>query len=210
MSINIYMKARYYVYSWVNPKTNTPFYIGKGTDTRCTNYHESGRCENKRQKLLKEGYTNEQIVKIIKDNLTEEEALSLEQKLQKEYKRIEDGGTLFNYKLGGAKGFKILNPKKISLIKRLYVDERKSAKQISEIVSLHETSVLRYLRINGIQTYNRGSRFKFSQKEVNHIIELYNNKTSTLKISKMYKCSVPTILILLRKNNVTIRTKSDY
>ena len=53
------MDKRYYVYTWNIPNTNTPFYVGKGTLTRATNFHESGRCENKRQKLLKKGYSNE-------------------------------------------------------------------------------------------------------------------------------------------------------
>lgn len=200
-------EKRYYVYSWVNPDTNAPFYIGKGTDTRATNFHQNGRCENKRQKLLKKGYTNEQIVNIIQSNLTEKEALILEKNLIELYKRIEDGGSLFNYKICNQKGYKIIDPKILEHIKDLYINKKQSAKVIGEQIGLHETSVLRYLRLANVKTYNRGSRFKFSQKETDDIISLYKHGNSTLHISKIYNCSVPTICVLLRSNNIKIRGK---
>jgi hypothetical protein len=200
-------KKRYYVYSWVNPDTNTPFYIGKGTDTRAINFHQSGRCENKRQKLFKKGYTNEQIVNIIQKDLTEKEALLLEKKLIEQYKRIEDGGLLFNYKICNEKGYKIIDPKIIENIKDLYINKRLTAKAIGKKINLHETSVLRYLRLANIKTYNRGSRFKFNQKEVKDIINLYKAGFSAFKISQRYNCSVPTICIVLKQNKIVIRGK---
>jgi hypothetical protein len=203
-------KKRYYVYSWVNPDSNTPFYIGKGTDTRATNFHQSSRCENKRQKLFKKGYTNKQIVNIIQKNLTEKEALLLEKQLIEQYKRIEDGGTLFNYKVSNKKGYKIIDPKVLECIKDLYINKRLTAKIIGERVNLHETSVLRYLRLANIETYNRGSRFKFKQEEINDIIDLYKIGMSALKISQKYNCSVPTICIILKKNNIKIRGKRKF
>lgn len=203
-------KKRYYVYSWVNPDTNTPFYIGKGTDTRATNFHQSGRCENKRQKLFNKGYTNEQIVNIIQKNLTEKEALILEKQLIEQYKRIEDGGTLFNYKICNQKGYKIINPKILERIKDLYINKKQSAKVIGEQINLHETSVLRYLRLANIKPYNRGSRFKFNQTEISNIIKLYNSGLSAFNISKKYNCSVPTICLVLRANKIKIRGKKKF
>lgn len=200
-------KKRYYVYSWVNPDTNTPFYIGKGTDTRATNFHQSSRCENKRQKLFNKGYTNKQIVNIIQKNLTEKEALILEKQLIEQYKRIEDGGTLFNYKICNQKGYKILDPKILEHIKDLYVNKKQSAKAIGKLINLHETSVLRYLRLANVKTYKRGSRFKFNQNEINDIINLYCTGESAFSVSKKYNCSVPTICLLLKANNIKIRGK---
>jgi len=198
---------RFYVYTWKVPVKNITFYVGKGTDSRSTNFHQSGRCENKRQKLLKTGFTNEQIVSIIQDNLTEEQALNLEEKLIKKFKRIEDGGTLLNYKVVNQKGFKILDPNILRTIINLYVNKKFTAKKIGEVVGLHETSVLRYLRISKIKTYSRGSRFKFTKDEINDIILMYSLGKSAKTISLKYNCSVPTICILLKNNNIKIRGK---
>lgn len=200
---------RYYVYVWKDPDSGIPFYVGKGTDKRATNYHQSGRCENKRQKLLRQGFNNKDIVCIVEDNLIEQEALDLEEELIKKYKRIEEGGTLFNYKICNKSGFKILNPNLINTIISLY-QKKHTAKNIGKLIGLHETSVLRYLRLNDITPYKRGSRFKFDEKEIHEIINLYLKEFSTIKISKIFKCSVPTVLDILKKNNITIRSKKDY
>jgi len=202
-------KKRYYVYAWVNPETKSPFYIGKGTDTRATNFHQSGRCEYKRQRLFKRGYSNEQIINIIQKDLTEKQALNLEKKLIEQYKRIEEGGTLFNYKICNQKGYKIIDPKILQHIKELYTVNKLSAKVIGENVGLHETSILRYLRLANIKPYSRGSRFKFNQNEIKDIIKLYNTGLSALSVSKKYNCSVPTICLVLKQNNVKIRGKKN-
>lgn len=200
-------KKRYYVYSWIDPVTNIPFYIGKGTDTRATNFHQSGRCENKRQKLFSKGHTNKEIVNIVQKNLTEKEALDLEKLLIEQYKRIEDGGTLFNYKICNQKGYKIIEPKILEYIKDLYVNKKQSAKVIGKLINLHETSVLRYLRLANIKPYKRGSRFKFNQDEINNIINLYSAGASAFNVSKKHNCSVPTICLILKDNNIKIRGK---
>jgi len=199
------MEKRYYVYAWLIPNTETPFYIGKGTLTRSINFHQSGRCENKRQKLLKEGFTNNEIVKIIQNNLTEKEALIIEEDLINKYKRVEDGGTLLNYKVVNQKGYKIIDPSITNYIVDLYKNKRLTAKAIGEKVGLHETSVLRYLKIAGIKAYNRGSRFKFNLDEIKNIISLYESGISAVKISKKFNCSVPTICVLLEQNKIFIR-----
>lgn len=188
------MKAdRYYVYSWVDPVTNIPFYIGKGTDKRATNFHQSGRCENKRQKLLKEGYTIEQIVYIVQDSLTEVQALKLENELINKYKRIEDGGTLFNYKIGNQKGNKIIDPVVISDIIDMYCNDRQTAYSIGKRYNLHESTVLRYLRLSGIKPRPRGSRFNFTADELKRMKDLRISGKSYRYIANEYKCSVPTI-----------------
>jgi hypothetical protein len=206
-NINNYMSSKYYVYMWVDPSKDIPFYIGKGKDNRATNFHQAGRCENKRSKLLKEGFTNNEIVRIVKENLTEEDALCLEKELIEQYKRIEDGGTLFNYKICNQKGYKIIDPLVVEYIKKLYIEEKMSAKAIGERVGLHEVSVLRYLRLSNTDIHSRGSRFKFTKEEVDNIIHLYSNGLSSIKISAIYKCSVPTICIVLKENKIPIRGK---
>lgn len=184
---------RYYVYAWIDPKTNIIFYIGKGTDRRKSNFHQSGRCENKRQKLLKEGWTNDEIICVIRDGLEESEAIKLERDLIGKYRRIEDGGTLFNYKIGGKAGYKIIDKQIINSIINEYTCNRKTAKEIGEMYNLHEASILRYLRLAGVATSPRGSRFKFTEEEVQHMKSLRDSGMSYNSISKIYKCSLLTI-----------------
>jgi len=95
----------YYVYIWIDPRINEIFYVGKGMKLRAWNKHHNLRCENKRQRILGAGFTNQDIVRIIHSDLNEYDALQLEEKYINEYKIIEDGGILFNYrKKGLAKG----------------------------------------------------------------------------------------------------------
>ena len=98
----------YYVYSLVNPETNEPFYIGKGTRHRCYQHLKDTMetTKNKRltghiQKLRTRGI--EPVVVKIKENMPEEDAYILEEHLIREYGRIgfEDGGVLMNILLDG-------------------------------------------------------------------------------------------------------------
>lgn len=98
----------YYVYSLVNPETNEPFYIGKGTRARCYQHLKDTMetTRNKRltghiQKLRARGI--EPIVVKIKENMPEEAAYILEEQLIREYGRIgfDDGGVLMNILLDG-------------------------------------------------------------------------------------------------------------
>lgn len=89
----------YYLYYHKNPITKELFYIGIGTNKRAWDFI-SGRNPHYRNYIKKHG---EPIVDIIKENLTKEEACSLEIKLISEYGRkgIDPKGILLNKSIGG-------------------------------------------------------------------------------------------------------------
>ena len=54
------------------------------------------------------------------------------------------------------------------------------------------------------------SKLPFTIEEINNIINLYTNKNmSSLKIAELYNCNSSTILRLLKRNGVTIRSQKD-
>lgn len=89
----------YYLYYHKNPITKELFYIGIGTNKRAWDFI-SGRNSHYKNYIKKHG---EPIVDIIKENLTKEEACSLEIKLISEYGRkgIDPKGILLNKSIGG-------------------------------------------------------------------------------------------------------------
>jgi hypothetical protein len=99
-------EKKYYVYEYVDPLTNLPFYIGKGQGNRYI-YHLKNLNDNtnpyktnKIKKLLNEGL--EPIINIIKTGLTETQSFELESSLIKKYGRIDLGlGSLVNLSDGG-------------------------------------------------------------------------------------------------------------
>jgi hypothetical protein len=93
----------YYVYSYSDPETLLPFYIGKGTGDRLNSHlretkdsTDNKRKFNKIQKLIKTGLYP--IISIIKDELSEEEAYILEAQLISQYGRkgYDPNGILLN------------------------------------------------------------------------------------------------------------------
>ena len=92
----------YYVYAHLNPKTNEIFYIGLGTGKR-KNEFKSGRNKHYINYVKKYGFP---LVEILKENLTKEEACSLEIELITKYGRrgIEPKGILLNKSKGGEGG----------------------------------------------------------------------------------------------------------
>ena len=73
-------KTRFYVYEWYNTDTNYVFYVGKGCGKR---YREMTH----RNQLFKDYCLNNDVeVRIVKNNLTEEEAFIYEAELTKFYK----------------------------------------------------------------------------------------------------------------------------
>lgn len=91
------IKDYYYVYIYYGA-TGKPYYVGKGQGSRAWNKHhtKSGKCYNPPE--------SENII-IVKDNMSEEDAFALEEKLILEYGRrdIEDDGILLN-RCGGGQG----------------------------------------------------------------------------------------------------------
>jgi hypothetical protein len=99
----IYSTVFYYVYAYIDPKTELPFYIGKGHGNRAYSHLTESRANTKNLKkwnkiasLRKSG--NEPHVTILEDNLTEDTAYLHEEELIQQYGRkgIDPGGILTN------------------------------------------------------------------------------------------------------------------
>lgn len=96
----------YYVYEYVCPFTNIPFYVGKGKGYRM-HYHLKNLNDNtnphklnKIKKIIREG--RNPIINVVYSDLTESAAFEFEIKLIKKYGRIDIGtGCLTNLSDGG-------------------------------------------------------------------------------------------------------------
>lgn len=97
--------SKFYVYEIIDPKTNLPFYVGKGSGKRYLHHIADSKREkpydtnmhkiNKIRKILNEGL--EPVINIIFRTEDEMEALNYESELIKKYGRIvDDTGILTN------------------------------------------------------------------------------------------------------------------
>lgn len=113
----------YYVYVYKDPETLCPFYIGKGKGRRCFNHlnwkSTFKRVRDKIKSLNDKGL--QPVIEIIKDNLSETDAYTLEESLITSYGRrgIEANGVLMNICLGARPP---LN-RNINFIKQYYDEE---------------------------------------------------------------------------------------
>ena len=83
---------RFYTYAYLRKDRYTPYYIGKGCGRRC--YDGRGKnCVRPKDRSR---------IVIVKNNLTEEEAFILEEKLISFWGRKCDGGVLLNISPGGS------------------------------------------------------------------------------------------------------------
>lgn len=104
-------QRRFYVYFLIHPLFSVPFYVGKGCDKRCHMHLTEAKKPTHRQiNPLKCKIINqiqdmglEVEIKKVRENLTEEEALTLEEQLIYQWKRFKDGGCLSNISEGGKK-----------------------------------------------------------------------------------------------------------
>lgn len=201
----------YYVYAWIDPRVNEFFYIGKGKERRAWNDHRGARCFNKLKRVLDCGYTMNDIVRILHNNLSEENALLIEEQLINEYKIIEDGGILFNYRIKGlaSSSWKKICDSEIENIIFLYNVKEYTMLQISKIYNVHETTIRKYLKDKNILTREQGYSV-FTGQSIQDVVDLYTTGVSASQIAQQYKCSVPTVLRLLRKNNIAIRRSTAY
>ena len=194
----------YYVYQWINPKTQEVFYIGKGKYAKCYNRafnkHHAGRCENKRLKLLQQGYLNKDIVHLVADNLTENQSLELETQLIERYGILEEGGTLFNFRKNGTKAGSYQKYREIDILKMIQSYQNGSTlKQISEMYNIHECTVRKYLLDNNIKLRKQGYTVPLPDNWL-EILNDVNNGVSLSKASKRYGICYPTLKRLLREN----------
>ena len=72
-------KLKYYVYLYVDPRTNVPFYIGKGKGDRAFS-HLKGTSESAKAKVISElnKLGKKPRIEILKHGLSEEQALLVE------------------------------------------------------------------------------------------------------------------------------------
>lgn len=100
------LEKKYYVYEYIDPNTNKPFYIGKGKGDRFLHHikrlrdTDNPHKTNKIKKLLHEG--TPPIINIIQSGLTESEAFNLENVLIIKLGRVNiKTGILLNLSDGG-------------------------------------------------------------------------------------------------------------
>lgn len=92
-------KNKFYVYAYFLKSTNEIFHIGKGTGNR---YKDKNNHRNQYFRNIIQKYKDDVDVKIIKDNLSEQEAWSLERDMIEQYKKI--GQCKTNLHEGGCGG----------------------------------------------------------------------------------------------------------
>ena len=112
-STSIYISQKldnsYYVYIYLDPFTEIPFYVGKGKNGRLyehlneKNLKNTTKFYNKLNKILRTGYYP--IIYKIEENLSNSEALDLEQSFIKHFGiKNKFGGILYNSTIGGRGG----------------------------------------------------------------------------------------------------------
>lgn len=128
MATNLSKEKKYYVYAYLDPRKEInkeylginfkyePFYIGKGFANRKFKHlkeyedfdFENSELNKAPRKLLKIrkifNVGLEPIIIEIDNNLNEKDAFDLEEIFISEIGRIEEGGSLFNYRMGGEYG----------------------------------------------------------------------------------------------------------
>lgn len=97
---------KFYVYVYVDPVTDTPFYIGKGTKNRAWDHLRDSRypyMNDPKHCKIRSMYESGVVPKVIiaYKNLTEEEAFQKESSLISHYGRRDHGGVLLNMTDGG-------------------------------------------------------------------------------------------------------------
>lgn len=94
---------RFYVYVYIHPEKGTPVYVGKGTGKRYKSHlsKSSNKILEHKMKFWRKAYGSIDYY-IYRDNLTEDEALKLEEELISEWGTVVDNtGYLYNISKGG-------------------------------------------------------------------------------------------------------------
>lgn len=95
----------------------------------------------------------------------------------------------------------------------MYIEESKSSKEISEIIGVSSSSVLRVLKRNNVEARSKApinTPNKFSKEKEQEIIRLYTEENkSTLEIANIFGTYNTSIRRVLERNNVRIRSYSE-
>jgi LEM-3-like GIY-YIG domain/NUMOD3 motif len=126
-TINPKIEHPYYVYEYVDPRNNLPFYIGKGKGNRCFSHLEGARFgfdtgnslkDRKIKKILSLGL-EPKITRFL-ENLTEEDALRMEEMFIFFHGRKLEGGILTNIAGSGNSSDTIsCNPKREQICEKI-------------------------------------------------------------------------------------------
>jgi hypothetical protein len=126
-------KRVYYTYVLTDPRTNLPFYIGKGKARRMYQHKNNALSETYKHKYELHDFINEIIcegydivyVKVL-SNVSEQEAIDEERKLIDRYGRINNGtGILYNRVAGGSGCFHLT-------VEQIQHRREKSSKAVSQ------------------------------------------------------------------------------
>jgi hypothetical protein len=202
----------------VDPKTGLPFYLGKGKGDRAYIPFRNPRVTNKYNKLINEGYVNNEIIHIRISNLEEDEAYKKETELIAKYGIVDEGGCLLNFRKDGqnANSYAKLRGRVIDDIISLYTVTKLNMKEIGELYEVHETTIRSILIKNKIDIRPQGFTTPGKVEILNNkerFFDLYVNQKITLKaISNMLNCSIPVVIdafnqvgIPIRKRNKSVR-----
>jgi transposase len=208
MSIIINNVMNYYVYLWVDPKTKKPFYVGKGKNKRAYAPHQNQRAYNKYKKLILEGFKPIDIVTIILDKLSEQDALQHELEIINKYKRLEDGGVLFNYSLKNYPShFKMIDPNVLQNIIVDYTTTNLSAYKIGKKYNIHETTCLRWLKQNNIPIYSKGNRRNVNKQQIKKILLFAKQGMIPIEITKQCNLTLAIVSRLLKQHGIETHSK---
>jgi predicted transcriptional regulator len=118
--------------------------------------------------------------------------------------------------IGASVSRRKISPEQEAEVVRLHVDERMSAEKISKLYGCSAPSVRSVLRRNNINDPIPQSRephideraIKPDQEQI--VTDLYNGGMSTPKIAKLFGCSNPAVIKVLKRNNVPVGKKYSY
>lgn len=109
-----------------------------------------------------------------------------------------------------------IQPEQESEVIRLHVDERLSAEKIAKLYGCSAPSIRSVLRRNGIDDPIPQSREPhiseraIKPEQEGGVVDLYKNGMSTTKIAEMFFCSVPSVLEVLKRNDIARTNKFSF
>lgn len=188
----------YYVYAWYFKSTNYVFHIGKGKGNR---YKETTVHRNSYFKNILKKHANDVDVRILIDNLTNDEALSKERELIAEYKMLGQCNT--NFHEGGCGGYtgKYDSPERS---RKLSIAAQKRIGKKNSMYGKHHTQEAK----DRISALNKGRKLL-----PDHIAKLKKANTGRIKSEEeRMKLSLANKGKIIDKKSIIkgIKTQIDY